>query len=51
MEKQKPGRKKIPEDQKVKMVSAYINDKQKKAILKKFGSLTEAIRLIVLPKL
>tara|TARA_R110000868_G_C10794069_1_gene756562 strand:+ start:835 stop:1014 length:180 start_codon:yes stop_codon:yes gene_type:complete len=51
MEKQKPGRKKIPDDQKVKMVSAYINDKEKKAILKKYGSLTAAIKEVVLPKL
>ncbi len=51
MEKQKPGRKKIPDDQKVKMVSAYINDKQKKAILKKYGSLTAAIKEVIIPKL
>jgi hypothetical protein len=51
MEKQKPGRKKIPDDQKVKMVSAYINDKDKKAILKKYGSLTAAIKEVILSKL
>lgn len=48
---QRPGRKKMPEENKVKMVSAYIQDKHKKAIVKKYGSLTEAVKTVIIPHL
>lgn len=47
----KSGRKPIPEKLKVKMVSAYLNDSEKKAIIKKYESLTKAVRLLILPTL
>ena len=51
MERQKPGRKKMPEDQRTVMVAAYLTGLEKKAIIKKYGSLTAAIKEVVLPKL
>ena len=51
MEKLKPGRKKIPLDQRVKLVSAYLRDDDKSAIVKKYGSLTKAVKLLVIPSL
>ena len=51
MEKQKAGRKKLPDSEKVKMVSAYIKDKHKNEIVKKFGSLTNAVKELIIPKL
>lgn len=51
MEKMKPGRKKIPADQHAKLVSAYLKDADKKAIVKKFGSLTKAVKALVIPNL
>lgn len=43
-ERQKPGRKKLPDDQKRKIVTAYLTDTEKAFIIKNFGSLTKAIK-------
>jgi hypothetical protein len=51
MEKQKAGRKKLPDNERVKMVSAYIIEKHKNDIIKKFGSLTYAVKELIIPKL
>ena len=51
MEKLKPGRKPIADKLKVKMVSAYLNDKEKTSINKKYGNLTKAVRELILPTL
>jgi len=51
MEKQKVGRKTIPESDRLKLVSAYLKDNEKKAILKVHGSLTNAVRTLILPTL
>ena len=51
MERLKPGRKAMDTSQKVKMVSAYLKDSEKNAINKAFGSLTVAVRLLILPNL
>jgi hypothetical protein len=51
MEKLKPGRKKIPDDQRAKLVSAYLKDSDKRAIVKKFGSLTKAVKALIIPNL
>ena len=51
MERLKPGRKKLPEEQKTKMVSAYLKETEKKAIVKKYGSLTKAVRELIIPNL
>ena len=42
------GRPKIAD--KVKVVSAYLKDSEKKKVIKKYGSVTDAIRVEVLPK-
>jgi hypothetical protein len=44
----KPGRPKVKD--KVRVVSAYLTDDQKKKILKKYGKLTDAIKIEILPK-
>ena len=51
MEKMKPGRKKIPADQRAKLVSAYLKDSDKKAIVQKYGSLTKAVKALIIPSL
>jgi hypothetical protein len=51
MEKLKPGRKKIPDDQRAKLVSAYLKDSDKRAIVKKYGSLTKAVKALIIPNL
>jgi hypothetical protein len=51
MTRQKPGRKSIPDADKVKMCSAYLKENEKKAIVKVHGSLTNAVRTIILPTL
>jgi hypothetical protein len=51
MERLKPGRKKMPESEKSKMVSAYLKDSEKKAIVKKYGSLTKAVRELIIPQI
>ena len=42
--KLKPGRKKLPEDQKRKIVTAYLTDDEKIFIINKYGSLTKAVK-------
>ncbi len=49
MLRQKPGRKTIPEDQKVKLVSLYLKKVEKEAIVKKFGSISKAVKECILP--
>lgn len=49
--KQKVGRSKVPENQRKKLVSAYLTDDEKKLILDEFGSLSHAVRVALLPRL
>ena len=49
--KPKRGRTKVPENQRKRLVSAYLTDDEKNVILAKFGSLTNAVRGELLPKL
>jgi hypothetical protein len=51
MERLKPGRKPINEKDKVKMCSAYLKQSEKKAINLAYGSLTIAVRTLILPTL
>lgn len=43
-ERQKPGRKKLPEDQKRKIITAYLTKNEKAFIIQNYGSLTKAIK-------
>jgi hypothetical protein len=47
----KPGRKPMKESDKVKMVGVYIKPTEKKAIISEHGSLTNAVRKLILPTL
>ena len=49
--KPKRGRTKVPENQRKRLVSAYLTDQEKNLILAKFGSLTNAVRGVILPQL
>ena len=49
--KPKVGRTKVAENQRKKLVSAYLTDNEKNTILAKYGSLTNAVRGEILPKL
>ena len=49
--KLKPGRKPMPEKDKVKMVGVYIKPTEKKAIISEHGSLTNAVRTLIIPTL
>jgi len=49
--KPKRGRTKVPENQRKRLVSAYLTDDEKNVILAKYGSLTNAVRGELLPKL
>ena len=49
--KPKRGRTKVPENQRKKLMSAYLTDEEKKLILAKYESLTNAVRTEILPKL
>ena len=49
--KPKRGRTKVPENQRKRLVSAYLTDEEKNVILTKYGSLTNAVRGELLPKL
>ena len=49
MPRQKPGRKEIPEADKVKLVSLYLKKEEKEAIIKKWGSVSKAVRECILP--
>jgi len=51
MERLKPGRKPMDQKDKVKMVGAYLKDNEKKAINLAYGSLTIAVRTLILPTL
>ena len=50
-ERLKPGRKSMEAKDKVKMVGAYLLDKEKRAINKKYGSLTKAVRTLILSQI
>lgn len=49
--KPKVGRTKVPENQRKKLVSAYLTDEEKSLILTKYGSLSNAVRLEILEKI
>jgi hypothetical protein len=49
--KPKRGRTKVPENQRKRLVSAYLTDDEKNLILAKYESLTNAVRNEILPKL
>jgi hypothetical protein len=51
MELKKRGRKKLEPAQKVVMVSVYLKQGEKEAIIAKYGSVTNAVREEVVPKL
>lgn len=52
METIKPrrGRTKLPENQKKRLVSAYLTDEEKNLILAKYGCLSSAVRAEILVK-
>jgi hypothetical protein len=49
--KLKPGRKPMNEKDKVKMVGVYLRPNEKKSIISEYGSLTNAVRQVILPTL
>jgi hypothetical protein len=51
MERLKPGRKPMQTKDKVKMVGAYLRDNEKRSINATYGSLTNAVRKLILPTL
>lgn len=51
MEKLKPGRKPLPEDQKKVLVSAYMTKEHKSLIVNKYGSLSNAVVQEILSKI
>jgi len=51
MERLKPGRKPMQIKDKVKMVGAYLKDNEKKAINATYGSLTNAVRKVILSQI
>jgi hypothetical protein len=51
MERLKPGRKPMQTKDKLKMVGAYLNENEKKSINATYGSLTNAVRKLILPTL
>jgi hypothetical protein len=50
-EAKKRGRKKIGEEEKVILVSVYLKRADKKLIVEKYGSVTNAVKEEILPKL
>lgn len=50
-ETKKRGRKKIGEEEKVILVSVYLKRADKKLIVEKYGSVTNAVKEEILPKL
>lgn len=50
-EVKKRGRKKLNEEEKVVLVSVYLKKADKKLIVEKYGSVTNAVKEEVLPKL
>jgi len=51
MNTKRRGRKPIPATERVKVCSVYLNDTDKKAIIKYYGSITNSIKTEVLPKI
>lgn len=51
MEKLKPGRKPLPENEKKVLVSAYVTKRDKELIIKHFGNLSNAVVHEILPKI
>lgn len=51
MEQKKRGRKKLEPNQKVVLVSVYLKQEEKDAIIKEYGSVTKAVREEVVQKL
>jgi hypothetical protein len=51
MERLKPGRKPMENKDKVKMVGAYLRPNEKEAINKTYGSLTNAVRKLILSQI
>ena len=51
MPRLKPGRKPMEKKDKLKMVGAYLKDDEKKSINATYGSLTSAVRLLIIPTL
>lgn len=49
--KRKVGRPLMKDSEKLVLVSAYLNKNDKKGILKKYGSLSKAVRERILPEL
>lgn len=49
--KPKRGRTKLPENQKKRLVSAYLTDEEKNLILAKYGNLSNAVRHEILVKI
>jgi hypothetical protein len=49
--KPKVGRTKVPENQRKKLVSAYLTDLEKNLILAQYGNLTNAVRTEILEKI
>ena len=49
--KPKVGRTKLPENQKKRLVSAYLTDEEKNLILAKYGNLSNAVRAEILEKI
>lgn len=47
----KRGRKKLNEEEKVVLVSVYLKKADKKSIVERYGSVTNAVKQEVLPKL
>ena len=46
-QRQKPGRKKLPEDQRKLIVTAYLTADEKRIVNEKYGNLTKAIRTLL----
>ena len=51
MIKPKRGRTKVPENQRKRLVSAYLTDEEKNLIFAKYGNLSNAVRTEILEKI
>lgn len=49
--KRKVGRPLMKESEKLRLISAYVNKNEKNLIVKKYGSLSNAVRERILPEL
>jgi len=47
-QRQKPGRKKLPEDQRKLIVTAYLTADEKRIVNEKYGNLTKAVRTLLI---